>query len=117
MSPCGGHIFIYLNGEGVSIAGTSCVAPLWAGLAALANQQATGYSLGPVGFLNPVLYTLGEGSFHGITTGGNEWSQSPSDLPPLLATIFAPGWDAQGERSDQYSHNHVSVDSRVTVTQ
>jgi len=59
---------VRVNGTNQVIGGTSAVAPLWAGLIALINQQ-----LGkPVGFLNPKLYTLGSGAFRDITTGNND---------------------------------------------
>jgi kumamolisin len=55
--------------------GTSFAAPMWAGFLALVNQQ----SGTPVGFINPTLYSLGEGSsydtdFHDITSGSNGYS-------------------------------------------
>lgn len=47
--------------------GTSCVAPLFAGLAARLNQL-----LGKrIGFFNPTLYTLPSTCFHDITVGNN----------------------------------------------
>jgi len=54
--------------------GTSFAAPRWAGYLALVNQQAA--ALGPVGFINPAIYTIGLGntygsSFHDITSGSN----------------------------------------------
>ncbi len=57
-------------------AGTSYAAPLWAGLIAMANQQAANRGDGPVGFLNPTLYGIATGSgfgsdFHDITSGSN----------------------------------------------
>jgi kumamolisin len=59
---------VRVNGQNQVIGGTSAVAPLWAGLVALINQQ-----LGkPVGFLNPKLYTLGSGVFRDITSGNND---------------------------------------------
>jgi kumamolisin len=47
---------------------------LWAGLVALLNQQ-----LGqPVGFLNTVLYQIGESAFNDITQGNNgDYSAGP----------------------------------------
>jgi subtilase family serine protease len=39
--------------------GTSYAAPLWAGYIALANQFAAASNKPPVGFLNPVIYTIG----------------------------------------------------------
>ena len=52
----------------LTVGGTSAVAPLWAGLAALLNQ-----SLGqPVGFMQPFLYTpAGIAAQHDITSGNN----------------------------------------------
>jgi len=65
------------NGQTNSAAGTSAAAPLWAGFAALVNQQNTA----AVGFFNPALYALAKTSnymtdFHDITTGNNTNSSS-----------------------------------------
>lgn len=74
--PNTGYI-VRVDGQQFVIGGTSAVAPLWAGLIALMNQQ-----LGhPVGFLNPLLYgsLAGMGLFHDITTGNNgAYSAQPS---------------------------------------
>jgi subtilase family serine protease len=56
--------------------GTSYAAPQWAGLTALANQQAIENGNSTLGFLNPALYVIGTGSsfgsdFHDITSGSN----------------------------------------------
>ena len=57
---------IFFFGNTISAFGTSAVAPLWAGLAALLNQ-----TLGNrVGFLNPVLYR-NTAAFRDIITGNN----------------------------------------------
>ncbi len=62
------------------IGGTSLAAPRWAAFVALINQQAaenaTATSNPTLGFLNPLIYPLGQGStygsvFHDITTGNN----------------------------------------------
>ena len=63
--------------------GTSLAAPLWAGLIALANQQAADNGQPPVGFINPALYAIAKSTnypscFHDITTGGNTNSSSPT---------------------------------------
>lgn len=69
---------ILVDGDQEVVGGTSAVAPLWAGLIALLNQQ-----LGKnVGFLNPQLYPLGETPFFDITSGNN------GDFSA------GPGWDA-----------------------
>ncbi len=63
--------------------GTSLAAPLWAGLFALANEQAADNGQPPVGFANPVLYAIAKSTnyqncFHDITTGANTNSLSPT---------------------------------------
>jgi kumamolisin len=68
-----------VDGQPDVIGGTSAVAPLWAGLIALINQQ-----IGkPVGYINPLLYSnAGAGGFNDITSGNNG------------AYSAGPGWDA-----------------------
>jgi hypothetical protein len=56
--------------------GTSFAAPLWAGYAALANQQAAANNTSALGFINPSVYTIGlsgsyDTNFHDITSGCN----------------------------------------------
>ena len=58
---------VRVDGQDTVIGGTSAVAPLWAGLIALLNQQA-GH---PLGFVNPLLYQIGESAFRNIVTGDN----------------------------------------------
>jgi kumamolisin len=70
---------IIVDGQQGVVGGTSAVAPLWAGLIALINQQAAR----AVGYLNPLLYTAPvEATFHDITLGNNGGYQA------------GPGWDA-----------------------
>jgi kumamolisin len=74
---------VLVSGQNVVVGGTSAVAPLWAGLVALMNQQ-----LGePVGFLNPKLYALADSNFRDITQGNND----DSGLGYYTARA---GWDA-----------------------
>jgi kumamolisin len=71
---------VLVDGHSGVIGGTSAVAPLWAGLIALLNQN-----LGkPVGFLNPILYGLNPatGALRDITQGDNG------------AYVAKTGWDA-----------------------
>ena len=70
--------------------GTSFAAPMWAGYLALVNQQAVANGNSRVGFLNPYLYTIGEGSsyaadFHDITSGNN-------GFPATTGFDLATGW-------------------------
>jgi len=76
--PSTGYI-VRVGGVTSVIGGTSAVAPLWAGLIALANQQ-NGVS---AGFINPILYTASaKKAFRDITQGNNG------------AFSAGPGWDA-----------------------
>ena len=69
---------IHVDGKDAVFGGTSAVAPLWAALIALINQQ-----LGkPVGFLNTTLYAKGVSGLADITSGTNGAYQA------------GPGWDA-----------------------
>jgi kumamolisin len=78
---------ILVDGQAGVVGGTSAVAPLWAGLVALLNEQ-----LGkPLGYLNPVLYQLENvGAFHDITEGDN-FILKGDDRSGYSAR---PGWDA-----------------------
>ncbi|HXW79657.1 MAG TPA: S53 family peptidase [Acidimicrobiales bacterium] len=69
---------VRVDGEDITVGGTSAVAPLWAGLIALLNQ-----ALGqPVGFFNPFLYSPpGTAALNDITSGSNG------------AYSAGPGWD------------------------
>jgi kumamolisin len=78
-SPLTGYLTLVDGTEGV-IGGTSAVAPLWAALTALINQQ-----LGtPVGFLNSKFYSLSaaSGAFRDITTGNNGAFQAAAGWDP-----------------------------------
>jgi len=68
---------VRVDSETTTIGGTSAVAPLWAGLIALANA-ANGQD---AGFVNPTLYT-DPSAFRDITSGNNG------------AFSAGPGWDA-----------------------
>lgn len=74
---------VRVDGQNQIVGGTSAVAPLWAALIALVNQQAGK----PVGFINPVLYAGKEQGFHDITSGNNDDSG-------LGSYSAKKGWDA-----------------------
>jgi kumamolisin len=70
---------IRVDGQSSVIGGTSAVAPLWAGLIAVANQM----SGKTAGFINPAIYAAkAAGSFNDITEGNNGAYKAGS------------GWDA-----------------------
>jgi kumamolisin len=73
------------DGQQGTVGGTSAVAPLWGGLISRINQQ-----LGkPVGFLNPVLYSLPNPNqtLSDITSGNNA-------IGGVKGYSAGPGWDA-----------------------
>jgi subtilase family serine protease len=63
--------------------GTSFAAPRWAGFLALVNQQAVASGNSTLGFINPIIYSIGKGAsyhsaFHDITSGSNnKYSAGP----------------------------------------
>jgi kumamolisin len=76
--PSTGYV-IRVDGQTTVIGGTSAVAPLWAGLIALANAQ----NKVAAGFVNPLLYaSAAKAAFRDITQGNNGGYRA------------GPGWDA-----------------------
>jgi hypothetical protein len=85
------------NGGSEITGGTSAAAPLWAGVAAMANQQAHDQRFPPLGFLNPALYTIGQGAnyglcFHDTTTGSNTNRCSPNQFTAVAGYDLCTGW-------------------------
>jgi len=75
---------IRVDGKTMVIGGTSAVAPLWAGLIAVANAQ-NGKS---AGFIQPAIYAAkAKSAFNDITSGTN-YSGTP------VGFKAGPGWDA-----------------------
>src|SRR3984957_18784853 len=72
----GYHVFY--DGQAAVVGGTSAVAPLWAALIALLNQQCGSN----IGFANVTLYQNAENGFNDITQGNNGTNSG------------GPGWDA-----------------------
>ncbi len=92
------------NGSSGALCGTSCAAPLWAGVAALINQQAVAASRGTVGFLNPALYALAKGPtynsiFHDVTSGNNCSQDSPSLFYATVGYDLCTGWGTPAGQS------------------
>jgi subtilase family serine protease len=81
----------YGDGQFRPAPGTSASAPLWAGVVALADQQA-GH---PIGFINPAIYDIARSpayhrAFHDVVTGDNSviW---PTGI--FVGYNAGPGWD------------------------
>ena len=77
--------------EFIGAGGASAAAPFWAGLMALADQEA-GH---PLGFVNPAIYQIARGplyhqAFHDITTGNNTVTVNGTTVTGYQA---GPGWD------------------------
>ena len=74
----GAPVSIVLGGGSTGVIGTSVATPIWAGIAALADQRA-GH---PLGFLDPGLYRAAAGpnasvDFHDIVSGNNGYAAGP----------------------------------------
>jgi subtilase family serine protease len=81
----------YGDGEVRAATGTSSSTPLWAGVIALADQEAGQ----PLGYVNPALYAIARSpadhqAFHDVTTGDNSilW---PTGV--FTGYTAGPGWD------------------------
>ena len=81
--PATGYL-IRIDGADYVIGGTSAVAPLWAGLIALANQQ-NGKS---AGFIQPAIYAAKAASAFNDITSGTNYTGTP------VGFTAGPGWDA-----------------------
>ena len=79
------------NGQAVVVGGTSAAAPLWAGFIALANQQSAAHARPRLGFLNPLLYGIGNrnnytSDLNDIKTGNN------GGFPAVTGYDLSTGW-------------------------
>ena len=72
---------VLVDGSQQVVGGTSAVAPLWAGLLALVNQQRVAAGNATAGFINPTLYAMPT-ALRDITSGSNGSYNA------------GPGWDA-----------------------
>jgi subtilase family serine protease len=76
--------------------GTSFAAPRWAGFLALVNQQRVANGNGTLGFINPEIYSLGNGPnynnvFHDITSGNNNNGNGQS-YNAVIGYDLVTGW-------------------------
>ena len=69
---------IYVSGQWTIVGGTSVAAPLWAAFTTLANQQRAKYGDKPVGFANPLIYSIGKGTK--FTTGFHDIADNSTNL-------------------------------------
>jgi hypothetical protein len=92
------NVFVVANnGSQYNVGGTSCAAPLWAGFAALVNQQAAAAGRPSIGFVNPAIYAIGAQAaypitFHDITIGNNTNANSPTEFQAVPGYDLCTGW-------------------------
>ncbi len=91
------NVYVRADGLNYNVGGTSCAAPLWAGFAALVNQQAAASGKPTVGFINPAVSALGATpayptAFHDITTGNNTSGSSPTRFYAVSGYDLCTGW-------------------------
>jgi len=99
-----GVYVLYGHGSRESLGGTSCSAPLWAGLAALINQQAATAGRPPIGLINSAVYALGASNlyasaFHDITNGNNVTAASPNQYYAVAGYDLCTGWGTPAGQS------------------
>src|SRR2546422_6466414 len=95
-----GGVLVVYGGLGFPVlfivGGTSAGSPQWAGITALANQARANIGKGPIGDLNPVLYSIYHSSryssdFHDITVGDDKLVGTPVGYPAGTGYDLATG--------------------------
>ncbi len=87
--------------------GTSFAAPRWAGFMAMVNQQAVEANNAPaggIGFLNPPLYALAQGTgaandLHDITSGNDDTDNQPVFYNAVPGYDLTTGWGSPAGQS------------------
>jgi subtilase family serine protease len=92
-----GDTYVILYGLAADSGGTSAAAQRWAGFMALVNQQSVAAGRSPVGFINPALYSIGEGSrynvdFHDTTSGSNNCCTPGEGFNAVTGYDLVTGW-------------------------
>jgi tripeptidyl-peptidase I len=64
------NVEIYNASSAGHVSGTSCASPIFASIIALLNDELIAAGKGPLGFINPLLYT-NPGALKDVTSGGN----------------------------------------------
>jgi Pro-kumamolisin, activation domain/Viral BACON domain len=92
------NIFIVAdNGQQEFVGGTSGATPLWAAFTALANQRAAIFGDPSMGFLNPTIYSIGQGpgyatNFNDITVGNNTTPYVSDEYFAVTGYDLCTGW-------------------------
>jgi kumamolisin len=99
---------IFYSGRWVTIGGTSAAAPLWAGFTALVNEKRQINGLRQIGFLNPILYSLGRSARY--SSDFNDIRDGSTNLyyPAVQGYDNATGW---GSFNGQGLFDDLSIDT------
>jgi tripeptidyl-peptidase-1 len=81
----GQNVQVTASGKTQSVAGTSCSAPIFAGIVAMLNDELMKAGEAPLGFLNPWLYANPQ-MFTDVTSGSNPYQKCDG-------FVAAKGWD------------------------
>jgi hypothetical protein len=85
------NYIIVVNGSNYVVSGTSCAAPIFAGMVSLANLQRAVNGKGTVGWINPVLYSANVSVAIDIPTGNNKCYSLNQCCKQGFYSTF--GWD------------------------
>eukprot|EP01094_Clydonella_sp_ATCC50884_P028367 TRINITY_DN8492_c0_g1_i1.p1 TRINITY_DN8492_c0_g1~~TRINITY_DN8492_c0_g1_i1.p1 ORF type:complete len:516 (-),score=102.13 TRINITY_DN8492_c0_g1_i1:65-1612(-) len=113
VAACARNFLVVISGELDPVDGTSASAPTIAGLVALLNDQLLARGKPPLGFLNPLLYSLGRTNqaryFNDIIMGDNSCGEDINNCCPYGYSA-AIGWDAvTGLGSPRFTHLLTTV--------
>ncbi|KDQ54047.1 hypothetical protein JAAARDRAFT_72123 [Jaapia argillacea MUCL 33604] len=87
LSANGANYAVAVDDAFISVYGTSASAPVVGAILTLVNDARLAVGKGPIGFINPTIYSkFFRGAFNDITTGGNQGCGTPGFQA-------APGWD------------------------
>lgn len=86
----GHNCLIYSEDEPQPVGGTSCSAPVVAGVFSLLNQVSLNVTGKPLGFMNPMLYAMfadNPSIFHDVTSGDNKCTEAVRSLFLFLRAV------------------------------
>jgi len=115
VSAMGHNFVVYVSGQSEAVGGTSAASPSFAGLVGLLNSESLAKNGKPLGFLNPLLYTMAKAkpaTFIDVTTGSNACTEDgcASSCEGFNA---AKGWDpVTGLGVPQYSQMLAYIKSQ-----
>jgi len=120
------NIYEYVDQTDQTTSGTSAAAPLWAGFTAMVNQREVADGGSPIGFINPAIYRIGQGSayssdLHDIQAGTvntNKWPGSGSDFTSTTGYDLCTGWGTPSGQAliNDLAYLDLTFSSNYTVS-